>query len=72
MSQSKKMSLVESLTNTVGGFLIALGCQETIFPWFGISISLGSSVGIACHDGSVARAAVPLQEVLGVVGETEG
>ena len=47
MAQSRKMSAVEAATNTFGGFVVALGCQITIFPWFGIHIALASSAGIA-------------------------
>jgi hypothetical protein len=41
------MSAVEAATNTFGGFVVALGCQVTIFPWFGVHIALASSAGIA-------------------------
>jgi hypothetical protein len=47
MSQSRRMSLVEAVTNTVGGFIVALGCQVLIFPWWGVHIALASSAGIA-------------------------
>jgi hypothetical protein len=45
--QSRRMSLVESLTNTFGGFTVALAVQVAIFPWWGVRISLASSAGIA-------------------------
>jgi hypothetical protein len=47
MAQSRRMSAVEAATNTFGGFVVALGCQVTIFPWFGVHIALASSAGIA-------------------------
>lgn len=47
MAQSRRMSAVEAATNTFGGFVVALGCQMTFFPWFGVHITLTSSAGIA-------------------------
>lgn len=40
MSQSRKHSLLESLVNVALGYFIALLAQLTIFPLFGIYISL--------------------------------
>lgn len=46
MSQSRTMSAVEALTNTIGGLLIALVCQVTLFVWLGIQVSAGQNVVI--------------------------
>jgi hypothetical protein len=45
--QSQRMSVIEAVANTFGGFVVALWAQVTIFPWFGIHISMYDSVGIA-------------------------
>ena len=46
MSQSKKGSVVEALTNIVVGYMINLGVQLVVFPMNGIHISLRSNVKI--------------------------
>ncbi len=40
MSQSRKMSLMETITSTVIGFVIAIASQYVIFPLFGIYVPL--------------------------------
>lgn len=40
MSQSKKHSAIESATNILVGYLVALGSQIVIFPMFGIQATL--------------------------------
>lgn len=40
MSQSKRMSFVESLTNVAIGYLVAVGSQVMVFPLFGIQVPL--------------------------------
>jgi len=40
VGQSKRMSFVESLTNVAIGYLVAVGSQVVIFPFFGIHIPL--------------------------------
>jgi len=44
--QSKKYSLIESITNVLIGYLVALGSQLIIFPVFGISVPLRSNLAI--------------------------
>ena len=34
--QSHRMSIIESLVNTFGGFGVALFAQVHVFPWFGL------------------------------------
>jgi hypothetical protein len=44
MSQSKKKSLAEALTNTVGGYGINLLVQLAIYPWFGAHFTIGQNL----------------------------
>ena len=44
MGQSKKMSLVETILNTVIGYIIALGTQMLVFPMFGIHVSHSDNI----------------------------
>ena len=45
--QSCLMSLVESVTNVVVGFLLALLTQFTIFPLFGLAVSIADNLVIS-------------------------
>lgn len=40
MSQSRKMSMLETVTSTCIGFVIAIASQYVIFPVFGIHVPL--------------------------------
>ena len=44
--QSRWMSLVESATNIVVGYCLAVLTQVLVFPLFGVSVSLGENLGI--------------------------
>jgi hypothetical protein len=44
--QSRRMSLVEAITNVVVGFGVALLTQIIVFPLFGLSVSLGENFAI--------------------------
>ena len=44
--QSKKFSLIESLTNVAAGCFVALASQIIIFPFFGIHATLRDNVMI--------------------------
>ena len=44
--QSRWMSLVESATNIVVGFGLAVLTQVLVFPLFGLSVSLSENLGI--------------------------
>lgn len=49
MSQTRKMSLVESITNVLIGYTISIMAQLIIFPMFGIIIPLSDNLMIgAC------------------------
>jgi hypothetical protein len=40
MRQSRAMSMVEAVTNVAVGFLLAFLTQVTVFPLFGLAVSL--------------------------------
>ena len=42
MSQSRTMSGVEAVTNTVVGFAVALATQYAVFPLVGVEVSHGT------------------------------
>jgi hypothetical protein len=47
-AQSRPMSLIESVTNVVVGFLLALLTQIAIFPLFGLAVSVPDNLIIGC------------------------
>ena len=44
--QSRQMSLVEAITNVLVGYGIAVATQAMVFPWFGLSATLGENLKI--------------------------
>ena len=44
--QSRRMSLVEAITNVAVGFLVALLTQIIVFPLFGLQVSLSENLAI--------------------------
>jgi len=46
MSQSRRMSLVEAITNVVVGYALAFATQLLVFPWFCLHPSLGENLAI--------------------------
>jgi hypothetical protein len=44
--QSKKMSLIETITNVTAGYLVALLSQILIFPLFGIKATIQDNLMI--------------------------
>lgn len=44
--QTRLQSLLESILNVAIGFLVALGAQLLMFPWFGIRIPLSQNLAI--------------------------
>lgn len=44
MTQSRKMSLVEAVTNVVVGYALAVATQIVAFPWFGLHLRLGENL----------------------------
>jgi hypothetical protein len=51
------MSLVESITNVVVGYALAIATQLVVFPWFGIETGLAEhlTIGLAFVGVSLAR-----------------
>ncbi len=45
--QSRRMSLIESLTQTVIGYLLAVVTQIIILPWFGLDLAVSQSFVMA-------------------------
>ncbi|MGI3212912.1 DUF7220 family protein [Roseovarius tibetensis] len=46
MRQTRRMSLVESVTNVIVGYALAVAMQIMVFPWFGLQASLGENLAI--------------------------
>lgn len=46
MSQTRKRSAAESITNVAVGYGVAVGSQLAIFPCFGIRVPLSSNLAI--------------------------
>ena len=45
--QTRLQSFVESCVNTAIGFVINVGAQVIVFPWFGINVHVSQNIGIA-------------------------
>ena len=56
MQQSRLMSLAESVTNVVIGYVLAIATQIVVFPWFGIETGLAEhmTIGLAFVGVSLA------------------
>ena len=46
MTQSRRMSLIEAITNVALGYALALVTQMLVFPWFGLHASLGDNLAL--------------------------
>jgi len=46
MSQSRRLSMIEAVTNVVVGYALAVITQIVAFPWFGLQVSLGDNLAI--------------------------
>ena len=46
MTQSRRLSLIEAVTNVAVGYVLAVFTQILVFPWFGIHPSLGENLAI--------------------------
>ncbi|ARJ70377.1 DUF7220 family protein [Paracoccus contaminans] len=57
MRQSRAMSMVESATNVVVGYVLAIATQIIVFPWFGIETGLAEhlTIGLAFVGVSLVR-----------------
>lgn len=45
-AQSRTMSLVESISNVLVGYGVAVAAQIVVFPWFGLSVPLADNLMI--------------------------
>lgn len=48
MTQSRKMSLIESATNVVIGMVLAMGTQMIVFPWYGVHVKFYDHFIMTC------------------------
>ncbi len=57
MTQTRRMSLLESVTNVVVGYVLAIITQIVVFPFFGILTDLSEhlAIGLAFVVVSLAR-----------------
>ena len=46
MTQSRRMSFVEAVTNIVVGYILAVAAQIAVFPSFGLHPSFGENLAI--------------------------
>ena len=46
MKQSRLMSLIESITNVIVGYALAVVTQIIVFPWFRLEAALGEHMAI--------------------------
>lgn len=46
MTQPRRMSLIEAITNVAVGYGLALATQIVVFPWFGLHPSLSENLAI--------------------------
>ena len=46
MTQSRRMSLIEAVTNVAVGYVLAVVTQFMVFPWFGLHPSLGENLAL--------------------------
>lgn len=46
MTQSRRMSLVEAVANTLVGYLVAVATQFAVFPLFGLRVGVIENLGI--------------------------
>ena len=44
MSQSKKRSVAEAMTNTIGGYFLSLLVQLIVYPFFGATFTLNQNL----------------------------
>ena len=46
MNQSRRMSLIEAITNVAVGYALTVVMQMLVFPWFGLHASLGDNLAL--------------------------
>ena len=57
LMQSKKMSFIESLTNVIIGYLVAVGANYIVLPMFGYMVNVADSfyIGIVFMAIAIVR-----------------
>ena len=57
MNQSRRLSLIEAVTNVVAGYALAVITQLLVFPLFGLQASFGDNLAIGAlfTGGSLIR-----------------
>ena len=46
MTQSRRMSAIEAIANTVVGYVLAVATQYAVFPAFGLRVGIAENLGI--------------------------
>ena len=46
MTQSRRMSLIEAVTNVIVGYGLAVITQIVVFPRFGLDVSIGENLAL--------------------------
>jgi len=46
VTQSRRLSLIEAITNVAVGYVLAVIAQIVVFPWFSIHPNLGENLAI--------------------------
>jgi len=46
VNQSRRMSLIEAVTNVAVGYVLAVATQIIVFPWFGLRPSIGQNLAL--------------------------
>jgi hypothetical protein len=46
VTQSRRMSSIEAITNVALGYVLAVFTQIIVFPWFGLHTSLGDNLAL--------------------------
>lgn len=57
MTQSRRLSFIESATNVIVGYVLAIATQIMVFPWFGLETGLEEhlTIGLAFVGVSLVR-----------------
>ena len=46
MAQSKRGSVIEAVTNTVVGYVLAVATQFAVFPIYGLKVGMAHNLGL--------------------------
>lgn len=45
-AQTRRMSLIEAITNVALGYVLGVATQIIVFPWFGLHLSLDENLAL--------------------------